>query len=116
MENVVYNELVRRGANVDVGVVPVVTRVNGKQEMRQHEIDFIVNTGMQKVYIQSAFSISDGEKFAQETLPLRKSGDFFRKVVVTSGYAEPRAGKDGIVTVGILPFLLDEKVYRSVVS
>ena len=52
----------------------------------------------------------------QETLPLRKSGDFFRKVIVTSGYAEPRVGKDGIVTVGVLPFLLDEKIYQSIVS
>lgn len=116
MENVIYNELVRRGANVDVGVVPIVARVNGKQEMRQHEIDFVVNTGMQKVYIQSAFGQPEGEKLEQETLPLRKSGDFFRKVIVTSGYAEPRVGKDGIVTVGVLPFLLNEKIYQSIVS
>lgn len=116
MENVIYNELVRRGANVDVGVVPIVARVNGKQEMRQHVIDFVVNTGMQKVYIQSAFGQPEGEKLEQETLPLRKSGDFFRKVIVTSGYSEPRVGKDGIVTVGVLPFLLNEKIYQSIVS
>ena len=58
--------------------------------------------------------IQDG--FVKVITGVRRCGDFFRKVIVTSGYAEPRVGKDGIVTVGVLPFLLDEKIYQSIVS
>ena len=108
MENVVYNELVARGCNVDVGVVPIASRdAEGRQSVVQHEIDFVVNLGLGKVYVQSAFRIPDEEKRAKETLPLRKSGDFFRKIVVTNGFQRPLAGEDGIVTVGVVPFLLD---------
>ena len=108
MENVVYNELVARGCNVDVGVVPIASRdAEGRQSVVQHEIDFVVNLGLGKVYVQSAFRIPDEEKRAKETLPLRKSGDFFRKIVVTDGFQRPLAGEDGIVTVGVVPFLLD---------
>ena len=108
MENVIYNELVARGCNVDVGVVPIASRDGeGKQSVAQHEIDFVVNLGLGKVYVQSAFRIPDEEKRAKETLPLRKSGDFFRKIVVTDGFQRPLADEDGIVTVGVIPFLLD---------
>ena len=108
MENVVYNELVARGCNVDVGVVPIASRdAEGRQSVVQHEIDFVVNLGLGKVYVQSAFRIPDEEKRAKETLPLRKSGDFFRKIVVTDGFQRPLADEDGIVTVGVVPFLLD---------
>lgn len=108
MENVIFNELVRRGANVDVGVVPIVSIVNGKQEMRQHEIDFIVNLGAHKIYIQSAFRLASHEKREQETLPLRKTKDFFKKIVITFGYGEPRQDENGVVEMGVLPFLLNE--------
>lgn len=111
MENVVYNELIRRGANVDVGVVPIVTKVNGKQEMRQHEIDFIVNLGIDKVYIQSAFKLENAQKREQETLSLRKTKDFFKKIVITSGYGEAKADESGIITVGVLTFLMNEKLF-----
>ena len=108
MENVVYNELVARGCNVDVGVVPIASRdAEGRQSVVQHEIDFVVNLGVGKVYVQSAFRIPDEEKRAKETLPLRKSGDFFRKIVVTDGFQRPLSDEDGIVTVGVIPFLLD---------
>ena len=110
MENVIYNELVRRGYSVDVGVVPLETRTSGKHEIRQHEIDFVVNLGLQKVYVQSAFSISDGEKRDQETLPLRRSGDFFRKIVVQDGFMPPLADESGIVHVGVIPFMLDPTI------
>ena len=78
MENAIYNELVARGCNVDVGVVSVERQEDGKRDLRQYEIDFIVNLGVHKVYVQSAFSIPNAEKLAQETFPLKKSGDFFR--------------------------------------
>ena len=111
MENVIYNELIRRGCSVDVGVVPVwAVNSDGQREMRQYEIDFVVNRPPRKLYIQSAFSMPTKEKSDQELLPLRKSGDFFAKMVVTSGYSSPRLSEDGIVHVGVIPFLLDPAV------
>ena len=111
MENVIYNELVCRGCTVDVGVVPVVTvNSEGRQELRYHEIDFVVNRVPGKLYIQSAYSMPTQEKTDQELLPLRRSGDFFRKMVVTSDYSSPRVSDEGIVYVGVIPFLLDPSI------
>ena len=111
MENVIYNELVRRGCTVDVGVVPVVTvNSEGRQKLRYHEIDFVVNRVPGKLYIQSALSMPTSEKESQELLPLRRSGDFFRKMVVTSGYSAPRTSEEGIIYVGVIPFLLDAAI------
>lgn len=108
MENAIYNELIRRGCNVDVGVVEHFAKENGKTVKRQYEIDFVVNLGVKKVYVQSAFRIPDEEKRAQETAAFRRSGDFFRKIVVTSGTRRPLADENGIVYVGVIPFLLDQ--------
>lgn len=110
MENAIYNELIRRGCNVDVGVVNTEKMLNGKREYRALEIDFIVNFGLKKVYVQSAFSISDEEKWRQETLSLRQSGDFFRKIVVQDGFLPPVTDDDGIVRVGVVPFMLDPTI------
>lgn len=110
MENAIYNELILRGYNVDVGVVPIVSRKNGVKETRQHEIDFIVNRGNGKVYIQSTLDLHSEAKREQESLSLKRSGDFFRKVIVTGGQAQPLADDDGIVHVGVIPFLLDRGI------
>lgn len=110
MENVICNELLARGYAVDVGMVETVDIVKGKREKRQREIDFIVNTGSRKVYIQSALRIDSEEKLRQETESLRRSGDFFRKFVVTSGFSLPSEASDGIITVGVIPFLLDRSI------
>ncbi len=79
MENILYNELIRRGYAVDVGTVRFAETKDGKKIEKQHEIDFVVNLGTKKVYIQSAFRIDDEEKRRQEVLPLLKSGDFFKR-------------------------------------
>ena len=110
MENAIYNELVRRGCNVDVGVVEQFGKENGKTVKRQYEIDFVVNFGMKKVYIQSAFRIPNEEKMRQETASLRKSGDFFKKIVVTSGSRRALTDDCGIVHVGVIPFLLEPSI------
>ena len=113
MENAIYNELLRRGCNVDVGVVPVSSRDgNGRQSIRQHEIDFVVNRGNDKIYIQSTLRIDDAAKDRQETLSLRKTGDFFKKIVITDGYGEARSDADGIIRVGVIPFMLDETILK----
>ena len=107
MENAVYNELRRRGWQVDVGVVDVTDTIGGVQTKRRREIDFVVNRGSDRVYVQSAFRMETPEKRKQETKSLLHSGDFFRKVVVTAGSAAPWSDENGIVTVGVVPFLLD---------
>ncbi len=108
MENIIFNELKRRGYSVDVGMVQYTEMINGKKVNRQHEIDFIVNIGDKKIYIQSAFSIPDEAKRAQEITPLLKSGDFFKKMVVVGGSQKARMDENGITYIGIIPFLLDE--------
>ena len=108
MENIIFNELKRRGYSVDVGMVQYTEMVDGKKVNRQHEIDFIVNIGDKKIYIQSAFSIADEEKRTQEITPLLKSGDFFKKMVVVGGSQRARMDENGITHIGIIPFLLDE--------
>lgn len=110
MENVIYNELVRRGYSVDVGVVELEVKNDGKREQRQYEIDFVVNTGSQKIYIQSALNVVTKEKKDQETFSLRHSDDFFRKIVVLDGNVKPWTDDDGIEYMGIIPFLLNEDV------
>ena len=109
MENMIFVELIRRGYSVDVGVVEL-TRVNeqGKKQQSQYEIDFIVNTGREKVYIQSALNVDTEEKRRQETFSLKNSGDFFRKIVILDGNAKSWTDEDGIMYVGIIPFLLEE--------
>ena len=108
MENVVYNELIRRGYSVDVGVVQLETRVSGKHEIRQYEIDFVVNQADERIYIQSAYAIPDSEKRAQETFSLRHVSDNFRKVVITGNLHEkPWRDDNGIIFMGVMSFLLD---------
>ena len=106
LENLIYNELVGCGYQVDVGIVEVDKIINGKRDRGQYEIDFVVNTNIGKVYIQSALNIDTPEKKAQETFSLRNTGDFYRKIVVLDGSSLPCADEDGVIYTGIIPFLL----------
>lgn len=110
MENMLYNELIRRGHRVDVGVVEIQRMVNGKREQAQYEIDFIVNTGFEQIYIQSALNIDTPEKREQETFSLRNTHDSFRKIVVLDGYSLPWTDNDGVTYIGVIPFLLEKLV------
>ena len=109
IENMIYLELIRRGYSVDVGVVEL-TRVNeqGKKQQSQYEIDFIVNTGKEKIYIQSALNVDTEDKKNQETFSLKNSGDFFQKIVIVDGNTKLWRDDDGIVYVGVIPFLLED--------
>ncbi|MDO4190753.1 MAG: ATP-binding protein [Bacteroidales bacterium] len=107
MENLLYNELIHRGYSVDVGVVEKEVILEGKKQHRQYEIDFVVNTGNSKVYIQSALNVDTPEKKAQETYSLRNTNDFCRKIVVVDGSRKLWTDEDGVVYVGIIPLLLD---------
>lgn len=110
MENILFNELIRRDYTVDIGVVTIETRQDGKRELRQHEIDFIINKGFNKIYIQSSFAMDTLEKQNQELLPFMYCRDFFRKVVITGGNEKLWADEQGILHIGIIPFLLDKKI------
>lgn len=108
MENVIYNELMCRGWLVDVGVVPVTEMGDdGKRHQKRLEIDFIARRGSDQVYIQSAFAMPTTEKLEQEYRPLRKLHDSFRKFVITHDDIRTRQDDDGIVTMGLIDFLLD---------
>ena len=108
MENMIYNELIRRGYSVDVGIVELSRIVEGKRKMSQYEIDFVVNVGNSKVYIQSALNVDTPEKKAQETFSLKNTGDFFRKIVVLDGNSKLWTDEDGVMYIGVIPFLLDD--------
>ncbi|MGN0738986.1 MAG: ATP-binding protein [Treponema sp.] len=108
MENIIFNELIERGYSVDVGVVQVSSMENGIQKKSNLEIDFIVNQGFNKVYIQSAFALDTPEKVRQETRSLINSGDFFKKIVVVGGNQKRYQDENGIIYIGVIPFLLEK--------
>ena len=108
MENMIFIELLRRGYSVDVGVVEATIVKDGKKQQSQYEIDFVVNTGHERIYIQSALNVDTDAKRNQETFSLKNSGDFFRKVVILDGNAKSWMDDDGIMYVGVIPFLLEE--------
>ncbi len=109
MENVIYNDLLRRGFDVDVGVVEQNIKTDdGKNARKQLEVDFIVNRGDERCYIQSALSIDDADKQLQEITPLLRIPDSFKKIVVVKDYIKPYRDGYGIQYVGIEDFLLDE--------
>ena len=111
MENIIYNELRKRGYRVDVGIVPIATKdENGSVVRRQLEVDFICNLGLKKYYIQSAYSIPDEEKRIQETKPLNLIDDSFKKVVITGNIVPAQYDDRGILTVNIYDFLLNPSV------
>ena len=108
MENLIYNELLIRGFNVDVGVVPVVTRdENGKQMRSQLEIDFVCNQGSKRYYIQSAYRLDSEEKRQQEQASLIKVNDSFKKIIITSEEGIVHRNEQGITTMSIYDFLLN---------
>ncbi|WP_416322017.1 ATP-binding protein [Mycoplasmopsis felis] len=112
MENIIYNELLARDYNVDVGVVEIQPNIDNKRKKVQLEIDFVVNLGHKKFYIQSAFNIESEQKREQETLSLRKINDSFKKIVVLKDNIIPYHDDNGIYYVGLIQFLLDESVMQ----
>lgn len=109
MENVIYNELRMRGYRVDVGVVTVAEKADGKVVRKQLEVDFICNLGSSRYYIQSAYSIPDEEKLLQEIRPFRKIDDSFKKIIITKDMVQKHYDEHGILTINIYDFLLDAR-------
>lgn len=110
MENVIYNELCMRGYSVDVGVVPIAEKDrDGRVSKKQLEVDFVCNLGSLRYYIQSAFSLPDEEKRAQEIRPFRRIDDSFKKIMITKDIVAPYYDEHGILTVNVYDFLLDPR-------
>lgn len=108
MENIIYNELISRGFDVDVGVVEYNSKdENGKKIRTQLEIDFVANKGNKRYYIQSALSVDDEAKRIQETNSLNRVEDSYRKIVVVKDGIIPWYDEKGILYIGIEEFLLD---------
>ena len=104
MENIIYNELLIRGYNVDVGVVE--TREGNNR--KQLEVDFVCNQGNRRYYIQSALNLDTPEKTLQETKSLNNIGDSFKKIIVVKDNIKLWRNDDGILIIGIQEFLLNK--------
>ena len=110
MENVIYNELRMRGYQVDIGVVETSEKnENGNNVRKQLEIDFVCNLGSERYYIQSAYALPDDAKRTQEIRPFKKIDDSFKKIVITKDIVPTYYDENGILTMNIYDFLLDEK-------
>ena len=108
MENIVYNELMIRGYNVDVGVVDIFDKDKGGKRIRkQLEVDFVINQGNQRYYIQVAYDMTSEEKQAQEFKSLRNISDSFKKIVIVNGSKKPWRNEEGFVIMGMKHFLLN---------
>lgn len=109
MENVLYCDLKRRGYDVDVGMVEYnYKKEDGKSARTQLEVDFVINRGSQRYYIQSALSVADPDKRKQEINSLMRIPDSFRKIVVVGNRINPWRDENGILYIGAEQFLLDE--------
>ena len=104
MENIIYNELIRRGYSVDVGVVEL--RSSNSKKMK--EIDFIVNNFDKKIYIQSAFRIDEDKKNEAEIDSLKLTKDFFKKIVIRNDIPISFYDEDGIMHCRLIDFLLNK--------
>ena len=108
MENIIYNELRRRGCKVDVGMVEQRFVDNdGKWQRKQLEVDFVANEGNQRYYIQSALALPDEEKRKQEMGSLLRINDSFKKIIIIKDDIKPWRDENGILTMGLLDFLIN---------
>ena len=108
LENIIYNELLVRGFNVDVGVVHRTEKnKEGKAVRKNLEVDFVCNLASKRYYIQSAFAIPNEEKMRQEENSLIHIDDSFKKIIVVKDRIKPWRTEKGIVVMGIEDFLLN---------
>lgn len=114
MENVIYNELIIRGYNVDVGVVTVSEKnENNNYVRKQTEVDFVCNLGFERYYIQSALNIDDLDKREQEERPLINIADSFRKIIIVKNNIKKWKDDNGVLLLGLKEFLLDPESIKT---
>ena len=108
MENIIYNELKRRGFSVDVGSLEKQKTMDGKNRERFFlEIDFVANLGSKRYYIQSALNMSAEEKEKQEKVSLLEIKDSFKKIIIVKDGLPVRRDESGIITMDLFDFLLN---------
>lgn len=108
MENIIYNELRRRGCKVDVGLIEQrYIDKNCKWQRKQLEVDFVVNEGSKRYYIQSALAMPNDEKRKQELASLLRINDSFKKIVIVKDDIKAWTDDNGILTIGLIEFLTD---------
>jgi predicted AAA+ superfamily ATPase len=113
MENVIFNELINRGYNVDIGVVEVNEKNdNGNYVRKSLEIDFVANITNDKIYIQSAYHLPNDEKEKQEIRPFLNVEDSFRKFIIVRDNIDVRRDDFGITTIGLKYFLLSDDPFK----
>ncbi|MBQ8085406.1 MAG: ATP-binding protein [Lachnospiraceae bacterium] len=109
MENVIYNELRKRGFSVDVGNLTIVENGKEGKPVKKHlEVDFICKKGSKKYYIQSAYILGTTEKVKQEIRPFLKINDSFKKILITSDTPKPFYNEEGILMMNVYDFLMAE--------
>lgn len=109
MENILFCELLSRGYQVDVGLVETwKVNTDGSKKRVPLEVDFVLNKGAERIYIQSAFSMPDQDKLNQELRPLTTIHDSFRKIIVTQDNIPAWTNEDGIQIINLFDFLLQE--------
>lgn len=109
LENVIYNELIYRGFNVNIGIIETSEpNKNGNYVRKQREVDFIATRGSEKYYIQSAFSLNSQEVYFREKESISKISDFNKKIIVVRDPITIRRDEKGIETIGVVEFLLNE--------
>ena len=105
MENIIYNELIVRGYNVDVGVVEIRDEIKNRKQL---EVDFVCNLGNKRYYVQSALNLETREKTIQEERPLMNINDNFKKIIVVKDNIKHWYTEEGILIIGIQEFLLNQ--------
>lgn len=109
MENLIYNELKYRGYNVDVGNIEKYEKnANNTYSKKLFEIDFVINKGFKKFYIQSALNIDDYEKKTQEEKPLNLVNDSFSKIIIVFDDIKSYQDENGIFIISLKDFLLND--------
>jgi hypothetical protein len=109
MENIIYNELLIRGYNVDVGVVVIHAKnAEGKSIRKQLEVDFVINQSSQRYYVQAAYEMYTPEKQDQERRSLKNIGDSFKKIIIIRDDIKPWLDDNGFLILGLKDFLLNE--------
>ena len=112
MENIIYIELLRNGYSVDVGLVESFNKDKKTQKTMRvnYEIDFVVNDGNKRIYIQSALNLQTDDKLQQEQNSFLHVGDNFKKIIIVKGYKTPLYNEQGILILGLYNFLMNPKI------
>ena len=113
MENIVYNELISRGYNVDVGMVELYEQNDkGKSVLKKTEVDFVCNQADKRYYVQVAYTIDSNEKLIQEQKSLLHINDGFKKIIIIKDSIKPHYNSYGVYIIGLYDFLLNDNIFN----